>query len=102
MSVRGMDKAWMGLTKQEDTCDVDDECRVQGWQWQDGSVYQFPDWHDWRGNFEPSNDGLCSYLDSEYERFIGESYDSNSSFTICEKGMFEYCEHEGDYFAKFE
>ena len=35
-----MGKAWMGLTKQEDTCDIDDDkCRVQGWQWQDGSAY---------------------------------------------------------------
>ena len=89
-----MSKAWMGLTKQEDKCDVEDDvCRVKGWQWQDRSAYRFPDWHDWRGSFEPSNSGLCSYLHTKYERLVGETC-GNNFYTICEKGRFEYCMFE--------
>ena len=84
-----MGTAWLGLTKQEDTCDADaDECQVKGWQWQDGSAYQFPNWHDWRGDFEPSKTylGLCGYLRSSegIHALTCNSY----MRSICEKGMF--------------
>ena len=83
-----MDKAWMGLTKSEDNCEADDaECRVHGWQWQDGSPYDIPGWHDWKGSYEPSNTDLCAVVYRLKDGLLGVPCNGRY-YHICEKGVY--------------
>ena len=92
MSERGMDIAWMGLTKEANNCDdvaaPGDDCRVKGWQWQDGSPYDYY-LSDWNGDHEPKRTELCAALTHGdwYNGLVSQSCRSRD-FYICEKGIF--------------
>ena len=100
MSERSMDKAWMGLTKKEKNCDstADDDCRVKGWQWQDGSPYNYS-LHDLHGDHEPKRTELCAGLhrDDKYNGLLSEPCHF-SGYYICEQGKFLW---SIAYFVKF-
>ena len=57
LSSKGVNGAWLGLIKSEDTCDSTDvECRRRDWSWLDGTEYQYPNkWNKWPlPSYEPS------------------------------------------------
>ena len=84
--------AWIGLQKQEDTCnagisDDDFDCRRKDWSWLDRSEYTYPEWHNWR-QYEPDAGNLCGdfYGGNSDGNWFGFNCDSMVPGYLCEKG----------------
>ena len=76
-------KAWIGLTKSDDSCDEEDlDCTQEGWKWADGATYD-PNMHMWADE-EPKQQELCGLLHKTGVR--GSSCESHKHAYICEKG----------------
>ena len=103
LSDRGLGSTWIGLTKEADTCPLEsddpqsklypvhEDCRVRGWQWMDGSTYQYPDWHNWFGKYEPKYNQLCAeaYYYGQATELLWGKMCHRTQYFICEKGTSE-------------
>ena len=85
MRTKGVNKAWLGLTKPEDHCEEDDgECRWNGWSWMDGTEYQYPTWYKWKVSYEPGGN-LCASFHPD--GWWGTRCDYGIHGLLCEKGV---------------
>ena len=92
---KDLEHAWVGLHKQEDTCNAglnsdDLDCRRKGWSWQDRSEYTYPSWHDW-ADPEPKWNELCASLTTN-RGWDGTRCQYEFPF-LCEKGKQSICMH---------
>ena len=90
MKDNGLQNAWIGLRKQEDTCNAgltsdDFDCRRKAWSWQDGAEYTYPKWHDWDSS-EPKWDELCLRL--TMTRGWDATHCGYEFDYLCERGKF--------------
>ena len=73
--------AWIGLTKPESYGNCDDNCRRQGWEWADGTAYDYTR-YTWVSG-EPKMGEFCGLL---HQSGIQASVCEQKFAYICEKG----------------